>query len=105
MCTAPAAVGGSAVTSPTAEATPIVVIGSLNMDLVLRVPRAPGPGETLYGQTLQFVPGGKGANQAVACARLGGHVAMVGRVGRDELGIQLRHALSMDGVVIDQVTT
>jgi ribokinase len=59
----------------------IVVIGSINMDLVLRVPRMPLPGETLTGGAFQTIPGGKGANQAVACARLSrgaGQVAMVG---------------------------
>ena len=61
----------------------IVVVGSLNMDLVVRTPRIPTPGETIIGHALHMLPGGKGANQAVAAARLGAQVAMVGRVGGD----------------------
>lgn len=61
----------------------IVVVGSLNMDLVVRTPRIPKPGETIIGHDWRMVPGGKGANQAVAAARLGAQVAMVGRVGSD----------------------
>jgi ribokinase len=83
----------------------IAVVGSLNMDLVTTVPRAPGPGETVMGRTLAVVPGGKGANQAVACARLGGQVAMIGRVGADEFGEQLRQALVADGVSVEHVVT
>ncbi len=61
----------------------VVVVGSLNADLVVRAPRFPGPGETISGGDLLTIPGGKGANQAVAAARQGARVAMVGRVGRD----------------------
>ena len=82
---------------------PIVVAGSLNMDLVLEVPRVPAAGETLSGRTFRLVPGGKGANQAVACARLGGKVAMVGRVGADEFGTTLRRGLEQDGILLDHV--
>jgi ribokinase len=64
----------------------ILVIGSLNTDLVVRAPRFPQPGETISGEDLQVVPGGKGANQAVAAARLGAGVAMLGRVGKDGFG-------------------
>jgi ribokinase len=64
----------------------IVVVGSLNMDLVVRVARMPRPGETIPGRDFQTIPGGKGANQAAAAARLGGRVAMVGRVGNDAFG-------------------
>lgn len=85
-------------------AVPIVVVGSLNMDLVLDVARVPAAGETLSGRTFKLVPGGKGANQAVACARLGGRVAMIGRVGADEFGGQLRRGLQQDGVAIDHVS-
>jgi ribokinase len=67
----------------------IVVIGSLNTDLVIKTPRLPAPGETLHGEELHTVPGGKGANQAAAAARLGTWVAMVGRVGKDEFGLRL----------------
>jgi ribokinase len=59
------------------------VVGSINLDLVTRVGRLPRPGETLTGATLDRIPGGKGANQAVGAARLGAHVRMVGAVGRD----------------------
>lgn len=61
----------------------ITVVGSLNMDLVIRSPHLPLPGETIIGTEFQTIPGGKGANQAVAAARLGGQVNMVGRVGND----------------------
>ncbi|MBX9409211.1 ribokinase [Pseudomonas baetica] len=71
----------------------VVVIGSLNMDLVTRAPRLPRGGETLIGHSFKTVSGGKGANQAVAAARLGAQVAMVGCVGNDDYGVQLRDAL------------
>ena len=61
----------------------ISVVGSLNMDLVIRSSHIPQPGETIIGSYFQTIPGGKGANQAVAAARLGGEVSMVGRVGND----------------------
>lgn len=64
----------------------ILVIGSLNADLVMRTPRFPAPGETISGEDLQIIPGGKGANQAVAAARQGAETAMVGRVGKDSFG-------------------
>src|SRR5215510_9407073 len=64
----------------------ILVVGSLNADLVVRAPRFPQPGETISGEDLQVIPGGKGANQAVAAARLGSKVAMLGRVGQDNFG-------------------
>jgi ribokinase len=83
----------------------IVVIGSINMDLVLRVPRMPLPGETLTGGAFQTSPGGKGANQAVACARLGTQpVAMIGCLGMDAFGQALRAALVADGVDVSHVT-
>ena len=71
----------------------VVVIGSLNMDLVTRAPRLPRGGETLIGHSFATVSGGKGANQAVAAARLGAQVSMVGCVGNDDYGVQLRDAL------------
>lgn len=76
----------------------LTVVGSLNMDLVIRAPRIPQPGETIIGGTFHTVPGGKGANQAVAAARLGAHVAMVGRVGTDPYGQVLLQSLSEAGV-------
>lgn len=76
----------------------IVVIGSVNMDLMARVARLPRPGETLPGTGFNTVPGGKGANQAVAAARAGGHVAMVGQVGTDAYGAQLRSGLLAEGI-------
>ncbi|MCQ9423283.1 ribokinase [Pseudomonas sp. LJDD11] len=76
----------------------VVVIGSLNMDLVVRAPRLPRPGETLTGRSFVTVAGGKGANQAVAAARLGSQVAMIGCVGDDGYGRQLRDALLDEGI-------
>lgn len=76
----------------------ITIVGSVNMDLVVRVARHPVPGETLLGSDYSMHPGGKGANQAVAVARLGGPVRFVGRVGSDAFGRQLRSALELDGV-------
>ena len=67
----------------------ILVVGSLNTDLVVRAPRFPQPGETISGEDLQVIPGGKGANQAVAAARLGSSVSMLGRVGKDNFGDML----------------
>lgn len=64
----------------------ILVVGSLNADLVVRTPRFPQPGETISGEDLQVIPGGKGANQAVAAARHGAQVSMLGRVGNDGFG-------------------
>jgi len=83
----------------------VVVVGSLNMDLVTRASRLPRAGETLIGQTFYTVPGGKGANQAVASARLGAEVAMVGCVGTDTYGKQLRDALLVEGVDCQSVIT
>jgi ribokinase len=80
------------------QAPRIVVLGSLNMDLVLRVPHAPAAGETLLGHSIANIPGGKGANQAVSCAREGGQVQMIGCVGDDAHGQSLRQALERDGI-------
>ena len=77
--------------------TKIIVAGSINMDLVTRAP-IPRPGETVIGGDLHAFPGGKGANQAVAAARMGGQVTMIGRVGEDAFGKQMRAALEEDGV-------
>lgn len=87
----------------------ILVVGSLNMDEVVRVPRLPALGETLLGiGSLKLVPGGKGANQAVAMARLGASVTMAGCVGNDAFGEQLLGSLRAEQVdiglvVVDQV--
>ncbi len=84
--------------SSPARAPRIVVLGSLNMDLVLRVPHAPAAGETLLGHSIATIPGGKGANQAVSCAREGAQVRMIGCVGDDAHGSALRDALQRDGI-------
>ncbi|GAC1037482.1 ribokinase [Pseudomonas sp. No.117] len=76
----------------------VIVIGSLNMDLVVRAPRLPRGGETLAGHTFATAPGGKGANQAVAAARLGARVAMIGCVGADPYGELLTHGLRQEGI-------
>lgn len=76
----------------------IVVVGSINMDLVVRVPRLPLPGETLLAHDFQAIPGGKGANQAVAAARLGARVTMIGRVGDDGYGLRLKSGLENEGI-------
>lgn len=83
----------------------VVVVGSLNMDLVTRASRLPRAGETLIGQTFSTVPGGKGANQAVASARLGADVSMIGCVGSDAYGSQLREALLVEGIDCQAVST
>ena len=76
----------------------IVVVGSLNMDLVVRMPQIPRPGETLLGGVFKTFPGGKGANQAVAAARLGAHVTMIGCVGGDAFGQEMRDTLAREGI-------
>lgn len=81
----------------------IVVLGSANMDLVVRLPRLPVPGETMFGSSFTTVPGGKGLNQAVAAARVGGEVAFLGAVGGDAFGVQLRETLTAAGVDISGV--
>ena len=76
----------------------VTVLGSLNMDISVTVPRLPGPGATVLGSAARFTPGGKGANQAVAAARLGAEVRMVGCVGDDDFGRQLLAALRAEGI-------
>jgi ribokinase len=76
----------------------IVVVGSLNMDLVVRSTQLPLPGETIIGSDFRTFPGGKGANQAVAAARLGARVKMIGRVGKDPFGDSLMQTLAKDGI-------
>ncbi|MFH1084871.1 MAG: ribokinase [Chloroflexota bacterium] len=81
----------------------IVVLGSLNMDLVVRTAHIPRPGETVSGEGFVTIPGGKGANQAAAAARLGASVAMVGRVGADAFGPALLANLRAQGVDVTHV--
>lgn len=81
----------------------IVVVGSSNTDLVVSSPRIPAPGETIIGGEFSVAPGGKGANQAVAAARLGGDVSFVGCVGRDEFGDAAIAGLRADGIDIGNV--
>ncbi|NVI91801.1 ribokinase [Actinomadura sp. BRA 177] len=80
------------------ESWEVVVVGSVNADLVIGVERRPAPGETVLGSDMVVHPGGKGANQAVAAARLGGRAGIVGRIGDDGHGELLRGALAADGV-------
>lgn len=86
-----------------AQAGGIVVVGSLNIDFSLQLPRFPRAGETIAGRDLVIVPGGKGANQALACARLGSPVALIGCVGADAFGETCRQSLAADGVDIAAV--
>jgi ribokinase len=76
----------------------VLVVGSANMDLVVRTSRFPEPGETIFGDGFGTFPGGKGANQAVACAKLGGKVEFVGKVGDDIFGAKLARGMKQDGV-------
>lgn len=82
----------------------IAVVGSLNLDTTVRVPRLPAPGETILGSGHFDDTGGKGANQAVAAARLGRRVAMIGMVGDDDAGRRLTASLSAAGVDVTGVT-
>jgi ribokinase len=84
-------------------AAKVTVVGSINMDLVTRVTNFPEPGETIIGGDLKTIPGGKGANQAVAAARLGAEVSMVGRVGDDVFASQLKENLTGAGVDLTYV--
>ncbi len=81
----------------------VTVVGSLNTDLVVRAPKLPERGETVLGGSFAVFPGGKGANQAVAAARLGASVVMVGRVGDDPFGGQLRAGLAQEGIDVTHV--
>ncbi|MFE7932897.1 ribokinase [Streptomyces sp. NPDC057456] len=85
--------------------TDIVVLGSTNMDLVAYVEKAPQRGETVTGREFRTIPGGKGANQAVAAARAGGTVSMIGAVGNDAFGTRLRSTLEHSGVNTDHLRT
>lgn len=81
----------------------LLVVGSLNMDLVISVARHPQIGETILGGKFATIPGGKGANQAVAAARMGAAVTMIGRVGQDGFGDELRASAVNDGISIQHV--
>lgn len=83
----------------------ICVIGSLNMDLVVNVDAMPKPGQTIIGSNFKEVPGGKGANQAVAMARLNGNVSMIGKVGEDGFGQTLINSLKNDKVDTTYIQT
>jgi ribokinase len=84
---------------------PIVVVGSINMDLVATAPHIPAAGETILGTDFQTNPGGKGANQAVAAARAGATVQMIGQLGSDDIGKQLREGLNKAGIDTSSVGT
>lgn len=83
----------------------ICVIGSLNMDLVVNVEEMPKKGQTLIGSSFKEVPGGKGANQAVAIAKLGGDISMIGKVGNDSFGKTLINQLKENNVKTDYIYT
>ncbi|MUT67306.1 ribokinase [Paenibacillus sp. NEAU-GSW1] len=83
----------------------ITVIGSMNIDMVTETDVMPNQGETIFGSVFSSFTGGKGANQAVACARLGAQVRMIGCVGNDHFGKQLLEALQKEGVNTDDVKT
>src|SRR2546423_4556140 len=89
------------------ESRRIVVIGSVNMDLVARAARMPGPGETVLGDSFVTIPGGKGANQATAAAKLAGpgtEVHLIARVGEDDFGTRLLNGLAQHRLNTDHVT-
>jgi ribokinase len=88
-----------------ADQKPILVVGSINMDLVGTADHIPAGGETILGTDFQMHPGGKGANQAVAAARLGVPVQMIGQLGSDDIGAQLRTGLSKAGVDVTPIGT
>lgn len=83
----------------------VAIVGSINMDITVTADRIPAKGETLHGRDLRYVPGGKGANQAVAAARLGGDVEMFGCVGDDANGRELVENLKRQGVKTDHIRT
>jgi len=83
----------------------VFVLGSINLDAVARVDDLPRPGETVAGLSLELLPGGKGANQAIAAARAGARTAVVGAVGRDAAGDTLRRAFVDDGVDVSRLAS
>ena len=84
--------------NPNLDYTPVSVLGSLNIDLVTRMERFPEHGETVVARSFDQIPGGKGANQAVACGRLGANVSMFGALGRDMFAERLRQSLDKSHV-------
>lgn len=89
----------------------VIVAGSINMDVVVSADKHPQIGETVFGSRVEFLPGGKGANQAVACARLGAPTLLIGTLGNDRFGDELHNFLSQQGIDlslikrVDTVTT
>jgi len=83
----------------------VLVVGSVNMDLVVTASRFPEPGETIFGKKFQMFPGGKGANQAVCSAKLGMKTSFIGKFGDDQFCKQLRESMQKDGVDLDQIFT
>lgn len=83
----------------------VLVVGSANMDLVVKCSRFPLPGETIFGNKFQMFPGGKGANQAVCCAKLGMKTYFIGKMGNDELGKRLSDSMENDGVDLTYLMT
>ncbi|MDE0268034.1 MAG: ribokinase [Acidimicrobiaceae bacterium] len=83
----------------------VVVVGSINLDFVVEVERIPTAGETVRGSDLRYIPGGKGANQAVASARLGRSTALIGRVGYDNSGALLKQSVKSAGVATEGLMT
>ena len=83
----------------------VVIVGSVNVDLVVIAPRLPGPRETVTGGDVARHQGGKGANQAVAAARLGAEVAFVGAIGADDFGAAARAALEAEGIATAHLAT
>ena len=81
----------------------VLVVGSSNTDMVVQMPRLPAPGETILGGEFVVAAGGKGANQAVAAARLGAQVTFVARIGTDMLGDQSLQDFAADGLVTDYI--
>ena len=82
----------------------VVVAGSINMDVVALAERHPRVGETVAGTSVRYFPGGKGANQAVAAAKLGAPTRLIGRLGSDAFGTELRAFLTSQGVDLGSVT-
>jgi ribokinase len=86
------------------QARKIIVLGSINMDVVVTAPRHPVPGETMFGDDLAFIPGGKGSNQAVAAGRLGGDVQLIGKLGTDAFGTDLKAFLNDEPLDLTNLT-